>query len=58
MSLTPRERVLMALNHEEPDRIPIDFGAMRSTGISVSAYMKLREKLGITEGRPKLYDLM
>ena len=58
MSLTSRERVLLALNHEEADRIPIDFGAMRSTGISMTAYMKLREKLGVTEGRPKLYDLM
>jgi len=58
VSLTSRERVLLALNHEEADRIPIDFGAMRSTGISMTAYMKLREKLGVTEGRPKLYDLM
>mgnify|MGYP000937371718 CR=1 FL=1 len=58
MGLTPRERVLMALNHQEADRIPIDFGAMRSTGISVNAYMRLREKLGIKDGQVKLYDLM
>ena len=32
-SLTRRERVRLALNHQEPDRLPIDCGAMRSTGI-------------------------
>ena len=56
--LTPRERVIQALNHQEADRIPIDFGAMRSTGISLTAYMKLREKLGISSGKVKLYDIM
>ena len=29
--LTSRERVRISLNHQEPDRLPIDFGAMRST---------------------------
>lgn len=56
--LTHRERVLLALNHEEPDRVPIDFGAMRSTGIHVSAYLKLKKHLGMEAGRPKVYDLM
>lgn len=56
-TLTHRERVIMALNHQEADRVPIDFGAMRSTGISLGAYMRLREKLGITSGKVKLYDV-
>ena len=32
--MTPRERVARALNHKEPDRVPIDLGASRVTGIS------------------------
>jgi uroporphyrinogen decarboxylase len=55
---THRERVLLALNHEDPDRVPIDFGAMRSTGIHIFAYMALKRYLGIEPGRPKVYDLM
>jgi len=53
-----RERVLSALNHQETDRIPIDFGAMRSTGIHFSAYVRLKKYLGFDPGRPKVYDLM
>lgn len=56
--MTHRERVSQALNHQQPDRIPIDFGAMRSTGISLEAYMRLRKKLGVSTGKVKLYDLM
>ena len=28
MSMTPRERVLAALDHKVPDRIPLDFWAV------------------------------
>ena len=49
MSLTSRERILMALNHEETDRVPIDSGgSSRSTGINAIAYNKLKKHLGIT----------
>ena len=30
---TPRERVLTAIKHKEPDRIPISFGGAGATGI-------------------------
>ena len=43
-----RERVLMALNHEETDRIPIELGSSRSTGINANAYNELKEYLGMT----------
>ncbi len=33
-NLTSRERVRLAPNHEELDRVPVDFGASRVTGIS------------------------
>ena len=30
--MTSRERVVATLNHEEPDRVPIDFGSNFNTG--------------------------
>ncbi|MCX7918668.1 MAG: methyltransferase [bacterium] len=56
--MTSRERVLKALNHQEPDKVPIDFGSMRSTGIMAVAYHRLKEKLGITTGVTRIYDWM
>lgn len=54
--MSPRERVLAALNHQPPDRVPIDFGGHRSSGIAAIAYRKLREALGL-EPRPiRVYD--
>jgi uroporphyrinogen decarboxylase len=55
--MTPRERILEALDHRLPDRLPVDFGAMRSTGIAASAYCRLRRQLGLEEGLPRLYDV-
>jgi len=54
--MTPRERVLASIAHEEPDRVPIDFGGHRSSGIAAIAYRKLRDSLGL-EPRPiRVYD--
>ena len=39
--MIPRERVLHALNHHEPDRIPVDLGATVLTGIHKDAYRAL-----------------
>lgn len=43
--MTSRERMLTALRHEEPDRVPIDLGA-GTTGIEVEAYDRLKALLG------------
>ena len=56
--MTSRERVLTAIAHKEPDRVPIDFGAMRSTGIMAIAYNKLKAHLGIQGGETRVYDTM
>ncbi|MDH7482554.1 MAG: uroporphyrinogen decarboxylase family protein [Armatimonadota bacterium] len=56
--MTSRERVLTTLAHKEPDRVPIDFGGMRSTGIMAIAYNKLKAYLGITGGETRVYDTM
>jgi len=47
MSMTHRERVLMALDHKDPDRIPVDLGSYPSaTSINVRAYEKLLARFG------------
>ena len=42
-----RTRVQLAINHQEPDRVPIDIGGTRQTGIAASAYHRLKQHLGI-----------
>lgn len=56
--MNSRERVMAAINHKEPDKVPIDFGAMRSTGIMAIAYNRLKQHLGITTGETFVYDVM
>jgi len=46
-TMTSRERVTKAVNHQVPDRMPIDLGMHFSTGISAFAYKHLREYLGL-----------
>ena len=45
--MNSRERVLTALNHKEPDRVPFDMGGTVLTGINVKAYAALRDYLGL-----------
>lgn len=54
--MTPRERVLSALNHREPDRVPVDLSGHRSSGIAAIAYAKLRKHLGLKEKPLRVYD--
>lgn len=54
--MNPRERILTALKHREPDRIPVDLGGMDSTTITAVAYNKLKKFLGIKSGETKVFD--
>ncbi|KPK84353.1 MAG: hypothetical protein AMJ81_05805 [Phycisphaerae bacterium SM23_33] len=45
--MTSRERVAKALSFERPDRVPIDLGGMRASGIAAPAYAALQKRLGI-----------
>src|SRR5271157_5953353 len=54
--MTPRQRILAALNHQQPDRVPIDFGSHRSSGIAAIVYRKLRKALGLPERPTRVYD--
>ena len=56
--MTKRERVLRAIQHKEPDRVPVDLAAMRSTGITAVAYSRLKEHLGIRYGHTYVYDVV
>lgn len=56
--MTPRDRVLAAIAHREPDRVPVDQGAMHSSGITAIAYNKLKRHLGMEEGWTFVYDLV
>ena len=56
--MTKRERVLCAIAHREPDKVPIDLGAMRSTGITAVAYGNLKRYLGLSGGSTDVYDVV
>ena len=54
--MTSRERVLAALEHREPDRVPIDLSGHRSSGISALLYPKLRQALNLAPRPVRVYD--
>ncbi len=54
--MTARQRVVAAVNHQQPDRVPIDLGMHFSTGISVFAYQNLRRYLGLPTDNTELID--
>ncbi len=54
--MNSRERVLAALNHQEPDRVPICFSGHRSSGIAAIAYARLRDYLGLPKRPIRVYD--
>jgi uroporphyrinogen decarboxylase len=59
--MTPRERVIAALNHQEPDRVPLDIGGGLSTTLVVEGYENLKKHFGIksgTEMLSKMYRLV
>jgi uroporphyrinogen decarboxylase len=45
--MNPRERVMLALEHKEPDRIPIDLGATIVSSIAKTSYISLKQHLKI-----------
>ncbi|GMQ94631.1 MAG: uroporphyrinogen decarboxylase family protein [Acidimicrobiia bacterium] len=47
--MTSRERVELALRHQEPDRVPLDLGSTMVTGMQASSVYQLRQALGLDE---------
>jgi uroporphyrinogen decarboxylase len=56
--MNSRERILVSINHKEPDRAPVDLGSTPSSGISAIAYSKLKKYLEISEGNTRIYDVV
>jgi len=54
--MNSRQRVLQALNHQEADRVPVDFSGHRSSGIAAMAYAKLRKHLSLPQKPIRIYD--
>jgi uroporphyrinogen decarboxylase len=54
--MNSRERVLRAINHQEPDRVPIDVGGTRQSGIAASTYHRLKQRLGLATPT-RVYDV-
>jgi uroporphyrinogen decarboxylase len=54
--MSSRDRVLAAINHDEPDRVPIVIGASNATGMKVAPYHGLKRLLGIETEDRYIYD--
>lgn len=55
--MNSRERLNLALNHKEPDRIPFDLGATVLTSIHRKSYRALRKYLGMPAKEPEIADI-
>jgi uroporphyrinogen decarboxylase len=55
--MNSRERILTAINHKQPDRIPVDLGATPSSGISAVAYHNLIKYLRL-DLKNHVYDVV
>ncbi|HCV45058.1 MAG TPA: hypothetical protein DF909_03040, partial [Deltaproteobacteria bacterium] len=56
MQMTPRERVLTTLNHEEPDRVPLVIGVSNATGVKMKPYQEIKKILKVQAPDRYLYD--
>jgi uroporphyrinogen decarboxylase len=54
--VTSRERVLLSLNHRQPDRVAVDLSGHRSSGIAAMAYPKLRAAPGLEPRTVDVFD--
>ena len=51
-----RKRVLDALNHRQPDRVPLDFGGTMVSGMHVTCVAALREFYGLEKRPVKVHE--
>ena len=56
-TMTARQRVLAALNHQPSGRLPVDLGGSPCTGAHINVIAKLRQALGLAKGPVKVIDL-
>ncbi len=56
MPLTSRERVLTAIHHEQPDRVPLVIGVSNATGIKMKPYKGIKNIAGVQAPDDYIYD--
>ncbi len=56
--MNSRQRLQLALNHQEPDRVPFDLGATVLTSIHHKSYRALRQYIGMPEVEPRIVDIL
>lgn len=52
-----RQRVITALRHQEPDRVPIDLGGTTDSTVMAVTYRRLREHLKLGPGKIRVADI-
>lgn len=56
--MNSRERVVMTLNHQQPDRVPVDMGATPVTSIAAGALSDLRKALKLENRLVKVHETL
>lgn len=54
--MSSRKRVLDALNHRQPDRVPMDFGGTLCSGMHVTCVAALRDFYGLEKRPVKVFE--
>jgi len=53
-----RDRLLAAINHREPDRVPVDLGATAVTSLHIDTHRKLKAHFGINDPEETIVNRM
>jgi uroporphyrinogen decarboxylase len=56
IKMNSRERVLRAFNHQEGDKLPVDFGGTVVTSLDYHAHKKLKKHLNINDDNDPIID--
>lgn len=56
MAMTSRERLAAALDHRQPDRVPVDFNGTGVTGMHVKCVIGLRDRYGLEKRLVKVHE--
>lgn len=54
--MNSRQRVSLAIHHQQPDRVPIDLGGTRQSGIAASTYHRLKQVLHV-DTSTRVFDI-
>jgi uroporphyrinogen decarboxylase len=57
-NISPRQRVLRSLDHQESDRVPLDLGGINNTSLHVKIEERLKDHLGFSGGEPEIRSVM